>query len=279
MPSDWIIVCPDRIKNVFIHLIMYFQYSLKIEDVIYNIEDILKVQSKKVILFGAQEVCKYGKDYPLFLFFNEVYLYNTEQLQSRNWDYMIVRSLNIKQWWDYSIVNIQYLQQNCFPLETRHIYFGYSPILELPLKSLDKNIITFFGTHHERRYNLCNKLQENLVKEGSNIIVEYNTSGNLYKEVYDEYISTHMIYLNIHYYTPSILEIVRIVPLLCQGHLVITEHSDDEYLDSLFNPYVIWLEDVIENISILLDRIKNHDNKKLKEEVKIKLNFNISNFI
>jgi hypothetical protein len=278
MSSDWIIVCPDRIKNVFSHLIMCFEYSIR-TTTIYNVEDILKTTNKKVILLGAQELCKY-KEYSFFLFSNEVYLYNTEQLQSRNWDYMIVKSFNIKQWWDYSLVNIEYLKENCFPVDIKHIYFGYSPILELPLKEeLNKNIITFFGTHHERRYALCNKLQENLIKKGSNIIVKYNTSGELYKDLYDNYISSHMIYLNVHYYTPSILEIVRIVPLLCQGHLVITEHSDDKQLDAMFNPYVIWLEDVLENIDILLDRIKTHDNKKLKEEFKNNLEFNISNFI
>jgi len=199
-----------------------------------------------------------------------IHLYNTEQLQSKSWDYMVYTSLKVREWWDYSLTNIEYLKQNNFPVKTKHIYFCYSEVLEVPLsKDLNKTSITFFGTHHERRYNLCNTLQNNF----SNIEVKYNTSGNLYKEVYDDYISRNMIYLNIHYYVPSILEIVRIVPLLCQGHLVITEKSDDKNLDNLFEPYVVWFEDIINNISLLEDKIKNHDNQKLKDKFKNELNF------
>ncbi len=266
---EWVIVCPERIKEVFRHLILSFQYELKIHCIIYDIQDIFKTVNKKVILFGAQELCKY-QDYSAFLLFNEIYLYNTEQLQSTVWDYMIYHSLKVKEWWDYSLVNINYLKNNNLPIKIKHIFFGYSEALEVPLnKVLNKSTITFFGTHHERRYQICNTLQNKL----TNIEVKYNTSGNLYKEVYNDYISKNMVYLNIHYYIPSILEIVRIVPLLCQGHLVITEKSNDEHLDKLFEPYVIWLEDIIENIPLLEDKIKNHDNEKLKEKFKNELNF------
>jgi hypothetical protein len=61
---------------------------------------VYRLINKKVILFGAQELCKYH-EYITVLLFNDVYLYNTEQLQSRSWDYMIYRSLKIKEWWDY----------------------------------------------------------------------------------------------------------------------------------------------------------------------------------
>ncbi len=267
---EWCIVCPERIKDVFRHIILAFQHELKIINIIYDTNDIFKLMNKNIILFGAQELCKYY-EYSSFLLFNDIYLYNTEQLQSTAWDYMILKSLRIKEWWDYSIVNINYLQKYNISLKTKHIYFGYSDSLVLPLKgNLNKTSITFFGTHHDRRFNLCHTLQSKL---SNNITVKYNTSGNLYKEVYDNYISSNIIYLNIHYYTPSILEIIRIVPLLCQGHLVITEHSDDQHLDNIFNPYVVWSEDIIDNIPLLEDKIKNHDNKKLQEKFKNELNF------
>ena len=69
--------------------------------------------NKKVILFGAQELCKY-REYSSFLLFNDIYLYNTEQLQSSSWDYMIYGSLKVKEWWDYSLKNIDYLKQNIY---------------------------------------------------------------------------------------------------------------------------------------------------------------------
>ncbi len=267
---EWVIVCPERIKDVFRHLILSFKHELKITSVLYDINNIFKLMNKKVILFGAQELCKYH-EYSSFLLFNDVYLYNTEQLQSKAWDYMIYTSLKVREWWDYSLINIEYLKSNNFHINTKHIYFGYSESLEVPLSTdLNKTSITFFGTHHDRRYNLCNTIQQKL---GDKYEIKYNTSGNLYKEIYDEYISKNMIYLNIHYYVPSILEIVRIVPLLCQGHLVITEKSNDKNLDNIFEPYVVWFEDIIDNIPLLEDKIKNHDNQKLKDKFKNELNF------
>ena len=89
---EWVIVCPDRIKDVFRHLILSFKYELKITSVLYDINDIFKLMNKKVILFGAQELCKY-REYSSFLLFNDVCLYNTEQLQSKSWDYIIYTSL------------------------------------------------------------------------------------------------------------------------------------------------------------------------------------------
>jgi hypothetical protein len=96
-------------------------------------------------------------------------------------------------------------------------------------------------------------------------------------ESYDEFVKENMVYLNIHYYIPSILEIVRITPLLSQGHLVISERSNDEYLDRLFSPYIVWIEhlylpDGSINVPYLLYIINNHDNNKLRESFK-KLNF------
>lgn len=259
---EWVIVCPDRIKDVFRHLILAFQYELKISSILYDVNNIFKLINKKIILFGAQELCKYH-EYSSFLLFNDVFLYNTEQLQSKVWDYMVYSSLKVKEWWDYSRINIEYLETNNF-FNVKHIPFSYSKVLEVPLHEvLNKSTITFFGTHHPRRWDICNNLQKILDLE-----VKYNTSGNLIKEVYDDYISKNCIYLNIHYYVPSILEVVRLVPLLCQGHLVISEKSDDQYLNNMFSPYVIWLED-IKDKEWLMDKIEKHDNKELKERFKI----------
>jgi hypothetical protein len=178
----------------------------------------------------------------------------------------------IKEWWDYSNININYLKDKV-DKPSKHIYFGYSKSLDIsPIFPLDKSIITFFGTHNKRRWDICSEFYEKL--KPYNITLKYNASGKLINEVYDDYISRHCIYFNVHYYIPSILEIVRLVPLLSQGHLVISEHSNDEELDDLFSPYIIWYEDIRENIPLLIQKIKNHDNEKLKNEFKLNLNFN-----
>jgi hypothetical protein len=40
---EWVIVCPERIKDVFRHLILSFQYELKITECIYDINNIFKI--------------------------------------------------------------------------------------------------------------------------------------------------------------------------------------------------------------------------------------------
>jgi hypothetical protein len=264
------IVCPERIFNVFRHLIIAFQHELETEKLVIDNLRIFSLTNKNIILFGAQELCKFNEYIP-FLRVNNVYLYNTEQLPSKNWDYMINMSKDyIKEWWDYSKVNINYLN---ITKPVKYLYFCYSKSLEIhPIYPLNKSVITFFGTHNQRRWEICSAFNDKL--KPYNITLKYNASGNLINEVYDDYISRYSIYFNVHYYTPSILEIVRLTPLLCQGHIVITEHSNDEDLDNLFSPYVIWYEDIKDNIPLLLERIKTHDNEKLKNNFKLNLNFN-----
>jgi hypothetical protein len=266
------IVCPQRILDVFRHLIVSFKEELDLEKIVIDNQHIFSLKNKNIILFGAQELCKFP-EYISFLSHNNVYLYNTEQLPSTNWDYMInVSKDNIKEWWDYSTINIDYLKDK-LNKPFKHIYFGYSTALDIrPIFPLDKSTITFFGTHNQRRWDICSEFYEKI--KPYNITLKYNASGKLVNEVYDNYISRHCIYFNVHYYVPSILEIVRIVPLLSQGHLVISEHSNDKELDYLFSPYIIWYEDIMDNIPLLLQKIKSHDNEKLKNDFKSNLNFN-----
>lgn len=266
------IVCPERILDVFRHLIISFQEELDLDNLIIDNHHIFSLKNQNIILFGAQELCKFP-EYISFLRLNNVYLYNTEQLPSNNWDYMInVSKDHIKEWWDYSNINIDYLKDK-IEKPFKHLYFCYSKALDIrSIFPLKKDIITFFGTHNERRWNICSEFYEKL--KPYNINLKYNASGKLINEVYDDYISRHSIFFNVHYYTPSILEIVRIVPLLSQGHLVISEHSDDKELDDIFSPYIIWYEDIKDNIPLLLHKIETHDNEKLKNEFKSNLNFN-----
>lgn len=265
------IVCPQRIRDVFRHLIISFQAELEIENVIFDVSAILSLANQDVILFGAQELCKYI-EYVSFLKSNNVYLYNTEQLPSTKWDYMINASKDhITEWWDYSNINIEYLKHRlCKP--AKHIYFCYSKAMDIsPSLPLKKDTITFFGTHNERRKNICCEFDEKL--KPYNITLNCDFSGKLMNEAYDDYISKHCIFFNVHYYSPSILEIVRIVPLLSQGHLVISEHSEDKELDDLFSPYITWYEDIKDDIPSLIRKIESHDNEKLKNEFTSSLPF------
>jgi hypothetical protein len=87
---------------------------------------------------------------------------------------------------------------------------------------------------------------------------------NKYNEEYDEMITTYGVYLNLHFYDPSILEIVRLVPLLAQGHLVISEKSADQHLDQMFAPFVVWLDE-IQDYKHLKEIIQQHDPIELQQ--------------
>ena len=266
-----VVVCPERIVTVFRHLIKVFCYELNISRIETDVNVILSLRDEKVILFGAQELCKYY-GYSMFLKSNSVYLYNTEQLQSGVWDYFINLSCGVKEWWDYSNVNISYLTR--FNYTCKHVPFLYSKALELDLSErLNKDKITFFGTHHPRREEICNRLRN------MEIDVEYNISGTLVDKEYDDYIRENGVYVNIHYYTPSILEIVRITPLLSQGHFVISERSDDKELDALFGDCVVWLDDIFtKGKEWLSSKIREHNNKEMKEKFS-RIEINLKNLI
>jgi hypothetical protein len=299
---NFILCCYSDIFYFFEHIIKAFQYEFNQLNISCEICTDINIflnrdncnNNSYYILFGGQNICQHP-NFNSFLKNNKVIIYNTEQLQSMRWDYFIHSVVeNCYEWWDYSNLNIRYLTNKigrnklANGLKIKHIYFGYSKCLELlsvddfdsnltKTQKLNKDKILFFGTYHERRREICEKLNSKLINcsnNGSNnLTVEFDVSHTIKGEKYNQIVSANMIYLNLHFYIPSILEIVRIVPLLCQGHLVITERSDDKEMDELFSPYVIWLDEVIDDIDYLKKVIENHDNNRCKEKFSKEINF------
>jgi len=274
------IVCPKRILKYFTHLIDSFSHELKEfflhikVNIVTDVDKIFDLQNSLIILFGLQEFQKFP-NVPQFFSKNKIIVYNTEQLQSKQWDFMINHTYPfILEWWDYSQNNIDYIQIHYPSIWTRYVTFGYSKAIDLCLNegdvlNINRKTLSFFGTDHERRFNICMDL--NMALEPFKKNVKYITSDILYGQAYNQYISTNSIFLNIHYYTPSILEVVRIVPLISQGHLVISERSDDTTLDRLLDPFIVWLDPTRLKekayIEELVAKINNHNPFKLKDMV------------
>lgn len=252
------ILCPSNIHRYFHHVIHLFQHELKIKDTIIQEPMMLfRRKNQNLIVFGIQELCKYD-GYDTFLRHNRIIVYNTEQLPSNRWNYMI--STRIHEWWDYSYMNIEYLKRYGYTVPTKLIFPSYSECMRLPLNlPLDRQKITLFGTYHIRRKEWCQRLQSMLPE----FEIVYKQDGVFYQK-YNEFVSSHMIYLNIHYYEPSILEVVRIFPLLCQGHLVFSERSDDKHLDDIYSPHLVWLDDGI-TAEQIRTKILNHDNETCRK--------------
>jgi hypothetical protein len=281
------ICCYNKVIHYFIHIIDCILYELNLLNkscsFSSNLDEFLLFSNKTIILFGGHNIL-YNSNFSSFLKNNNVYIFNTEQLQSQKWNYFIEGVKNdIAGWIDYSNLNLRYLKQFGLSKDKRvkHIYFGYSKCLSLikDNSNLNKTNIIFYGCHHDRRKQICDKLNVKLKEKGLNLNVIYDTSNSIVGDKYNNVINENMIYLNIHYYIPSILEIVRIVPLLSNGHLVITERSDDKEMDELFSPYVVWLDDVINNIEYLNEIINKHDNKKLQKAFSENVKFNIKNLV
>jgi len=261
------LVCPQDTFKYFKHVIISLSYELINEDLqaeLLSIDTLQEIQTKRndiLIFFGFQRFLRDTPSENVMNIFanNYTIVYNFEQLQSGNWDYLLKIIPFINQWWDYSLINIEYIKKKSISCIFKYIPFGYSKILEMPLSDdLDDKTLTLFGTYHPRRENLCRQLQSILPTH----TVVFNHSDSLFYQDYDTFVCSHSLYLNFHYYTPSILEIVRLVPLLTQGHLVISERSDDLNLDKLFEPYVIWLDQVN------TEKINTHNSSLLRDQFK-----------
>jgi len=272
------IICPNDTYKYFKHIIIALNFELNNEDLqskvilTHSFDEINMIKDSVLIFFGFQRFALNSTSaegaidpsgsFVKMLMDNKSILYNFEQLQSGNWNYLLPFTKYLYQWWDYSNINIAYLKSHCENAVVRHIPFGYSKSLELATTvAQSSNVITLFGTFHQRRHNLCNHLRQYI----SIPIVEFY-NNQLFDKDYDDYIVKNKLYLNIHYYIPSILEIVRIVPLLSQGCLVISERSDDKELDEMFSPFILWLDEVLINRDeVIHERLSTNSFTKFKE--------------
>jgi hypothetical protein len=193
-------------------------------------------------------------------------IYNLEQLISdRIWkdDFYdkCKKAINI---FDYSLENIKIFKKN--DLLAYHLPYGWSPIIdpEYEIKFNEKKIdLIFLGNISDRRMNILNNFK--------NIYID----NKCHNEEYENITSKAKFSLNIHNYTGrNILEVTRIIPLICRGVMIISEKSNDEYYDSIFKDIIIFND--FKDIREIYNIISNYDYKTCisnKEKLINKLNF------
>ena len=124
----------------------------------------------------------------------------------------------------YNLTNISYL-----PLY-QYKYNNYYP-LKIDIKQ-KKNDVIFIGSLNKRRDNILDKLK---------IIKKNNKLNNDEKT---KLLTNSKIYINIHFYDNSVLEIERILEGLKNKCLIISERSKDIELDNLYSNMIIFYDDI-----------------------------------
>lgn len=263
-----IIYCPRSVYCVFYlqisalkhELSAIFGYEILCTD---NFETINRTDI--VICFGFQIMVSTLKIKNICTGYN-IIIYNTEQLHTKNWGYLIYYMRNALEIWDYSKKNIQTLIDNGIH-NVRYVPFGYSAAYELIDNMDDDNrydkSLTFIGALNQRR-----SLYQKKLSRDYQVNIHY---GSCYFEDYSNLLKQKGIFINIHYYSPAILEIVRIVPLICNKCCVISEYSNDPDLDTLFLNYVNMIDldtDYGDKLSYIMENAQNIANEnynKFKE--------------
>lgn len=210
--------------NSVMYVLMYYNIKCELVDEIYDDE-------KMYIIFTINNIKKLPKNF---------IVYNFEQLVTKRvWDdSFFMKCSKAKIIFDYSLENIKVFKDK--GLDAKHFPYGWTPFCEYEglIKKKDIDVI-FLGSKSVRRNNILGKLGEG---------VYYR--DNVFGEMYDEIINKAKFSLNIHYYEgSSILEVARIVPLICRGVIVISERSDDKYYDDRMEDIIIYI-DQIENLNL-----------------------------
>lgn len=200
--------------------------------------------------------------------------YNFEQLTNkhRRNPLLFHRFAKALMVWDYSIVNCKsigkYLNTKFYTSAPPilHVPFGYHKSMQLfklehmKLASSRKFKWVLIGAMSPRRQQLLEHVLNKYDKRG---FVTNNCWGAVQQS---SFYKESLIGLNIHYYEgPTILEVHRIMPLVANGVLVVSEHSNDKYYDHLLKDIVTFVNG--NGILHAIDAILRTPDEKLKSEI------------
>lgn len=121
--------------------------------------------------------------------------------------------------WEYDPANSQILTDAGIP--NKLIPFRYTESLDVELDKSECNIdLLFYGFLNHRRVNILAPMQARFYNRRSFVFV-YGITG----EELDKYIARSKIILNMHAFDDQAQEQVRMLRPVCNGKMVISEHS------------------------------------------------------
>jgi hypothetical protein len=184
-------------------------------------------------------ICTTHEDHPL----PENYIsYNYEQLTTnKQWPPKFFDRLkNARQVWDYSLKNIEILRDH-HDITAIHVPFGHtknmlsSSISKPPSSAIRDIDITFVGAINPSRKQPLQAMMDQKIA----MFVSSNCFGNNLINVYHR----SKLGLNLHFYQgKTILEVHRIIPMIINGVYVVSERSDDNWYDSLYDDLVDFVD-------------------------------------
>lgn len=242
------IVCPVYGSQIFEMIISALEYELTHSlhypcEIVYAVDGVCTLKHQWIILFGSQHLRNLDET----LASNRVIVYNLEQLIWGSWDDHF-RSYANKAYaiWDYSQCNIEYAKQrfggDINPSSSRtHLYvpLGFSAYFQTMTNQIDDeqeaHKIAFLGNMSDRRRSILDQL--------SNDGLPVDVYDHHYFEAIRRIMKTHSTLINLHFHDrPCILEVVRILPWVCQRKRVISERSCDPALDAMLSDIVDFVE-------------------------------------
>jgi hypothetical protein len=135
--------------------------------------------------------------------------------------------------WDYSLANIEVLRANGVN-NTYHAPLGYDETMENPARAAQTRDIdvTFVGAMNEKRQRKLQQLAS--LQLPAPLSRPLTTAfSDAWGEALRERYRRSKLGLNLHYYGgKTILEVHRILPLVVSKVLVLSETSDDHWLDN-----------------------------------------------
>jgi len=171
--------------------------------------------------------------------------YNFEQLiTTKEWQPIFFQNLaNAEIVFDYSLENIKELEK--YNIKAHFLPLGYSKNMENNDNdnnndNVDKTVdFSFLGSINNSRYDKLKTLITIYGKKKDKLVISNNYWGNDLKQLYKK----TKIGLNIHYYSgKTILEVHRILPLIANKILVISDKSDDKWYDEKYSNLINFIE-------------------------------------
>jgi SAM-dependent methyltransferase len=154
-------------------------------------------------------------------------VYNLEQIsEESSWcSPAYLQALKACQVWDYSVRNMAALARLGITSTARHVPIGYVPELSRIKPRANEDIdVLFYGSMNERRSQVISRLRE----AGLNAQAVFGVYG----QERDQLIARAKVVLNLHYYSTSIFELVRVSYLLANRKAVVAEHHPGTEVDA-----------------------------------------------
>ena len=198
------------------------------------------------IIFGAHEL----DEFPLENIPVDSIIYNFEQVTpgSLAMRQSYLEALSRYAVWDYSLRNVEILQAAGLK-NVCHAPCGYVPEMTRLDPDYPKDIdVLLYGVFNERRVAVLEELR----RRGINAVGR----DRLFGAERDFFIARSKIILNVHYYLPGILEVIRLGYLLANRKLVVSERNPDTHVPGeyegacIFCPY----EQLADSIAMLLGK-------------------------